>query len=205
MPLVAVSSGKTAKRLASKTPQTAAFSAILKNFVKKPTSGPSKGPIEQMVSVIFFLKSESMKCSALVPAAFAIVLILGAYGCNSPETGTPAASTTPTASEDVHDEHDHGAHAETEDKHAGHDHATHDQYGEKSDMEKMNDALASFSEDDRASAMKQHFCPVSGAMLGTMGAPEKVDVDGQMVWICCDGCKDKLLGDPDKYLAKLTK
>ena len=146
-----------------------------------------------------------MKRKTLVPAAIALVLILGAYGCNSPETGTPAAPTTPTGTEDVHDEHDHAAHTETDDKHAGHDHATQDQNGEKSDMEKMNEALASFSEEDRASAMKQHFCPVSGAMLGTMGAPEKVDVEGQAVWICCDGCKDKLLGDPEKYLAKLMK
>jgi Cu(I)/Ag(I) efflux system membrane fusion protein len=41
-------------------------------------------------------------------------------------------------------------------------------------------------------------------MLGTMGAPEKVDVNGEMVWICCDGCKDKLLADPQKYLAKIN-
>ncbi len=65
--------------------------------------------------------------------------------------------------------------------------------------------LAKFSEEDRQSAMKQHFCPVSGEMLGTMGAPEKVEVDGQNVWICCDGCKDKLLADPQKYLDKLNK
>jgi hypothetical protein len=38
-----------------------------------------------------------------------------------------------------------------------------------------------------------------------MGAPEKVDVNGQQVWICCDGCKDKLLAAPDKYLAKIAK
>ena len=46
---------------------------------------------------------------------------------------------------------------------------------------------------------------VSGEMLGTMGAPKKVDVKGQAVWICCDSCKDSLLKEPDKYLAKLQK
>ena len=71
-------------------------------------------------------------------------------------------------------------------------------------MEKMTEALADFSEEDRKSAMKQHFCPVTGEMLGTMGEPKKVEVKGQQVWICCDGCKDKLLADPDKYLAKLN-
>jgi len=74
----------------------------------------------------------------------------------------------------------------------------------KSDMDKMMEALADLPEADRKSAMKQHFCPVSGEMLGVMGAPEKIDVNGQTVWICCDGCKDKLLADPDKYLAKLN-
>jgi len=71
-------------------------------------------------------------------------------------------------------------------------------------MEKMSAALAELSEEDRNSAMKQHFCPVSDAMLGAMGAPSKVDVKGQIVWICCDGCKDKLLADSEKYLAKLS-
>ena len=52
---------------------------------------------------------------------------------------------------------------------------------------------------------KTHICPVSGEMLGTMGAPLKIDVNGQQVWICCDACKDKLLASPDEYLAKLKK
>jgi len=46
-------------------------------------------------------------------------------------------------------------------------------------------------------------CPVSDEMLGSMGAPIKIDVDGQQVWICCEGCRDPLLEDPAKYLAKL--
>tara|TARA_R110002072_G_scaffold303004_1_gene491227 strand:+ start:29088 stop:29306 length:219 start_codon:yes stop_codon:yes gene_type:complete len=72
-------------------------------------------------------------------------------------------------------------------------------------MDKMMETLASFSEEDKASAMKQHFCPVSGEMLGVMGRPEKMEVEGQTVWICCDGCKDKLLADTEKYLAKINK
>jgi len=42
-------------------------------------------------------------------------------------------------------------------------------------------------------------------MLGVMGSPQKVDVNGQTVWICCNGCRDKLLSNPDVYLAKLKK
>jgi len=70
-------------------------------------------------------------------------------------------------------------------------------------MEKMKVELAKLSPEDAASAMKQHVCPVSGDMLGAMGAPIKVDLDGQQVWICCEGCRDPLLEDPAKYLAKL--
>ena len=76
---------------------------------------------------------------------------------------------------------------------------------DESDMEKMKVELAKLSPEDAASAEKQHFCPVSDEMLGTMGAPKKVDVMGQQVWICCDGCRDKLLKSPDQYLAKLKK
>ena len=114
------------------------------------------------------------------PTAFVLVLLLGVYGCHSPDDiSTPAVSA-----EGTHEEHESSA--------------------AKTDMEKMTETLKDFSPEDRASALKQHFCPVSGEMLGTMGAPKKVDVDGQPVWICCDGCKDKLLADPDKYLAKIA-
>ena len=71
-------------------------------------------------------------------------------------------------------------------------------------MEKMKTELAKLSSEDAASAEKQHFCPVSDEMLGTMGAPKKVDVNGKQVWICCEGCRDSLLKEPDHYLAKLS-
>ncbi|MDA1052231.1 MAG: hypothetical protein O3C40_17375 [Planctomycetota bacterium] len=75
----------------------------------------------------------------------------------------------------------------------------------QSDMDKMKLELAKLSPEDAASAEAQHVCPVGGEMLGTMGAPVKIDVHGQTVWICCDGCKDTLLANPDEYLAKLKK
>ncbi len=64
--------------------------------------------------------------------------------------------------------------------------------------------IAGFSEEDRESVIQQRICPVGGEMLGSMGAPEKVEVNDQIVWICCDGCRDKLLAEPEKYLAKLA-
>jgi hypothetical protein len=72
-------------------------------------------------------------------------------------------------------------------------------------MKDVKEALAKLSPEDAAAAEKQHICPVSNELLGSMGAPPKVDVKGQPVWICCEGCRDQLLADADKYLAKLKK
>ncbi len=85
---------------------------------------------------------------------------------------------------------EHGSHAE----HAGHSDAHHDA---------MAKGLAKLSEDDRALAEKQHVCPVSGDMLGVMGTPVKVSVQGQTVFLCCSECEADLKKDPEKYLAKL--
>ncbi len=145
----------------------------------------------------------------LFSIAFTLSLLVGIDGCNSPKS-TPAAATSQPAQE-THAEHDFDP-GHTEHTDSGHDHAAHEGEGheedagiKQTDMEKMIETLASLPAEDRASAMKQEFCPVGGETLGTMGAPKKIDVNGQAVWICCDGCKDKLLADPEKYLAKIAK
>ncbi|MDV6031421.1 MAG: hypothetical protein F9B45_15230 [Phycisphaera sp. RhM] len=144
-----------------------------------------------------------------LPIAAVTMLAIVFAGCDSSQIqpDDDAAPATEMEGGMDHDAMDH-------DEHTMHDHASHGG-GEtaeeipvpeaKSDMDKMMEALASFSDEDKASAMKQHFCPVSGEMLGVMGKPEKMEVKGQTVWICCDGCKEKLLAEPDKYLAKLSE
>ena len=76
---------------------------------------------------------------------------------------------------------------------------------EATDDAGITESLAKLSPEDRAAAEKQVVCPVSDAKLGSMGPPQKVDVKGQAVWICCSGCKDKLLEKSDEYLATLKK
>lgn len=86
------------------------------------------------------------------------------------------------------------------------DHADHAMGGAMADAEttaKITANLASFSDEDRELALKQKVCPISGELLGMMEAPIKLDVKGHAVFICCENCKETLLGDPDKYLAKL--
>ena len=68
----------------------------------------------------------------------------------------------------------------------------------------VEDAMAALNAADRALAEAQKVCPVSDQALGSMGTPIKVDVEGKAVFICCEGCRKKLLRDPKKYLAKLA-
>ena len=129
------------------------------------------------------------KIKAVTVIVFA-VLSVAFYGCNSDSTEPPMAS--PPTPETGDTSHDHAGHAANMEMDAG-----------QSDMDKMKAGLATLSAEDRAAAEKQHVCPVSGKMLGTMGAPYEVEVDGRQVWLCCPGCEKQLRENPDEFLAKL--
>ena len=59
---------------------------------------------------------------------------------------------------------------------------------------------------DRALVEAQEWCVVrTDERLGSMGAPIKLDIKGQPVFICCKGCKRKAEADPDKTLAKVAE
>jgi YHS domain-containing protein len=66
-------------------------------------------------------------------------------------------------------------------------------------------SLAELTPADRPLAEAQRLCPVTGGALGEMGTPVKVDIKGQTVFLCCDACKKKALGNPDKTLANVEK
>lgn len=66
-------------------------------------------------------------------------------------------------------------------------------------------ALSELSDADRQAALVQKVCPVTDKQLGSMGKPPKVTVDGQEVFLCCDGCEPEITSNPEKYLAKLEK
>jgi hypothetical protein len=71
----------------------------------------------------------------------------------------------------------------------------------KADMEREA-AFAKLSADDRVLAEAQGYCVVSGEPLGSMGAPLKVMVKDQTVWICCAGCESAAESGGDETLAK---
>lgn len=58
-----------------------------------------------------------------------------------------------------------------------------------------------FASDTKNPADK--ICPVTGALLGSMGPPIAVEVKGRTIWTCCDYCPPKVRENPGKYLAKL--
>ncbi len=76
---------------------------------------------------------------------------------------------------------------------------------EDDDAATIAKAMSELPEDERTVAMAQKICPVGGGPLGSMGMPFKVTVKGRDVYLCCEGCKGSIEGDPDKYLAKLDE
>lgn len=62
--------------------------------------------------------------------------------------------------------------------------------------------LAKLSPEDRKLATAQGYCAVMvDHPLGTMGAPVKISVGSEEVFLCCKGCAEKALADPDKTIA----
>lgn len=62
------------------------------------------------------------------------------------------------------------------------------------------------STEDRALVDAQEWCVIShDERLGSMGAPLKLDINGQAVFVCCKGCKKSAESNPDKTLAKLEE
>ncbi len=71
---------------------------------------------------------------------------------------------------------------------------------------KVRAALGKLSTPDRRLAEAQEFCPVlQDNRLGSMGVPVKVLAKGQPVFLCCAGCKEKALANPDQTLARVEK
>ncbi len=64
---------------------------------------------------------------------------------------------------------------------------------------------AKLSPEDRDLVNAQDLCVMTEEPLGSMGAPIKLSIKGQPVFVCCGSCKRKAEADPDKTLAKLEE
>jgi len=133
-----------------------------------------------------------MKINSKLACWLAVSMTIFCFSGCTGETKNTVVDSQPSNTENDHGDHSHADH-----DHADHGHADD---GESAEIAKV---LASLTDEDRESVLAQKNCLVGGEPLGSMGAPEKVDVKGTNIWICCEGCRDTLLGEPEKFIAKL--
>jgi hypothetical protein len=67
------------------------------------------------------------------------------------------------------------------------------------------DLFHDLSTEDRAAAVQQRICPVTRKPLGSMGTPVKVTAAGRIIFLCCEGCEEKLRQEPARYLGTAAK
>jgi Cu(I)/Ag(I) efflux system membrane fusion protein len=65
--------------------------------------------------------------------------------------------------------------------------------------------LAKLGEADRRLAEAQKVCPVQGTLLGLMGKPVRILLNGQTFFLCCPNCKEDARANPEKTLATLQR
>ena len=70
---------------------------------------------------------------------------------------------------------------------------------------KLAAVLAQLPENQRRLVEQQVFCPIlEQSRLGSMGTPVRLTIEGQPVFVCCDGCKKSALANPTQTLAKVA-
>lgn len=71
----------------------------------------------------------------------------------------------------------------------------------QAEEEEIRKAMEPLSDADRALAEAQVICPVTDVRLGSMGmgTPIKLEIEGRTVFICCEGCRDGWVNEPDKH------
>jgi len=70
----------------------------------------------------------------------------------------------------------------------------------------ISDALSKLSPEDRKLAEAQKFCAIAtSSLLGSMGPPVKIELSGEPVFLCCKGCINKALRQPEETLATVAK
>lgn len=60
-------------------------------------------------------------------------------------------------------------------------------------------------DDEQQLALEQVICPITKMKLGSMGMPPKATIDGQAVYLCCEGCRERLMKDPQGYVLMLQE
>lgn len=62
------------------------------------------------------------------------------------------------------------------------------------------------SAEDRALVDAQEFCAIANEEpLGSMGPPIRLVLEGQTIFLCCQGCEKEARADPKKTLARVEQ
>jgi len=64
-------------------------------------------------------------------------------------------------------------------------------------------ALAKLAPADRKLAQTQQKCPIADEPLGSMGTPVKIELNSQIVFLCCASCEDRARATPEATLARV--
>ena len=125
-----------------------------------------------------------MRIGHLITLAALSLFAFAATGCQQEKTSQTEPTVSTGAGGGDHGDHDHGDH--------------------EADLTKVKLNLAKLSVEDRKLAEGQKTCPVGGELLGIMGKPIKLDVDGTAIFICCRGCEKEVMENKEEFLAKLN-
>jgi Cu(I)/Ag(I) efflux system membrane fusion protein len=63
--------------------------------------------------------------------------------------------------------------------------------------------LAQLPPTDRRLAEQQVLCPIADQPLGSMGVPQRLELDGEVVFLCCKSCEGKAKEDPKRIANKV--
>ncbi len=71
---------------------------------------------------------------------------------------------------------------------------------------KLAAELAKLGAKDRRLAQEQRFCAVNNEnRLGSMGVPVKLMIQGQPVFLCCEGCRDEALANAARSIERVNQ
>ena len=129
---------------------------------------------------------EMIACAGLTTLLF--------IGCQ--QRGTSVTNTSTDHPATMHSEREHDLE---------HENDGHDKGINESGEAKIDASLGNLNSEDRQLAESQRYCAVMNHnLLGSMGTPIKIDVNGEPVFLCCAGCKVKALRNPEDTLAKVA-
>ena len=121
-----------------------------------------------------------MKGAWIVTGIVGVVLAAGLLaGCSGESDSGPAAGSAEGQTSEQATE-------QSQEGHEGHEHPTSKSEGEEAATQEI----------------AQEKCPVMGLPINEDVC---VDYKGRRIYFCCDGCDDKFMKNPEKYLAKLDE